>query len=726
MSFPLLTRKALKYISVMFFVAVFLPLDTVFAVITTYESFIVKDPYKVEISSENPGAQFGASFGKGDFNNDGIDDLVVGSPFSSTGLSEWNGSIAIIYGQKVFGEKNLNLSVTPPNIMIFGDRSGDQFGTSIEVGDYNNDGFDDLAVSAPNAYENGTRPGKVYLFYGGRHSLLKNDTSIDLSIQNPDTTFTGYGSGDSFGLALKTLDINNDKIDDLLIGAPYTEAYNIADCGAVYGFLGMNHSEFSSLIRLHKTTANVTFYGQKSNERFGSSVGGGQFFGYKINDVAIGAYSADVDNIKEAGKVYLYKGGSGFASVIRNPVLSINGSKTKEWFGFAIDSGDLNKDDSDDLVITSFPYSSENDGKVFVFLGGEKFLQPSPFINSYESKDIVVENPKNDSFLGSSLELSDMNNDGLDDILVGAPGIGKPLSKSPGDVYFVYSAADRFSSQYDISESRITSQVHGENIDDWFGYSIKTLDFNADGRQDLAIGSRYSDTSLGANSGKVFVLLNPGVPFGDPKEIPEPEDRLVTRGEFVKNIFDKFNLFETKKDYLNDCEKHLEFCLFSFSAISSFNGINLSSNPILYPDVDPFDKYYKYINAGTMLGFLNGFSTEKDSPFHPELPISRIQALKIMLSAADLVPPKYKFELVAILGSLQKVREQISYFKDIDALISYMWWYPRYANFAYEKGLIDDSPYFRPDENITAGELNDMLNRTIEFIENRSNEEVTI
>lgn len=715
-------KNVSKCVLLSFLIVVILPFKSVFALLTTYESFIVQDLHKVELIGDNLGGQFGASLARGDFNDDGIEDLVVGAPFASTGLSEWNGQVVIIFGQEVFKERTIDFSIMSPSVVIYGQHSGDQFGTAIEVGDYNGDGYDDLVVSASNAYEDSERPGKVYVFYGGSRSVLKNNTSIDLSVQKPDSLFVGYSDKDTFGLSLKTLDLNDDKVDDLLIGAPETKAYDIDNCGAVYGFLGSSGKFFPSF-KLKKTSADITFYGQTGGERFGSSISGGHFLGYKINDVAIGAYNADVDGVKHVGKVYIYKGGTGFSSVVRVPSLTIQGTVNNEWFGFSLDSSDVNKDGLDDFAITSFPYlSTRNDGKAFVFYGGTKFSQEGIIYKSSEVKDVVVENPKGEAFLGSSIQLGDMNKDGLSDIVIGAPGIGNPISQYPGDVYAAYSNVGGLSSEYSISDDRITSQIHGENADDWFGYSIKILDFNNDGYEDLAIGSRYSDTELGVNTGKVFVLLSDGIPFGTAKEVVESQDMPITRGEFLKIVFDKFNLSEIKKDYLNDCKEHLEFCLFNFTAVSTYNDIEFSPELSLYPDVSPSNEYYDYINMGTMLGLLNGFTGEKDSPFHPERYISRIQALKIIFGAVGLVPPKYRFELVALLGSLQKIEDQFSYFNDVSSQISYMWWYPRYVNFAYESGIVDQTQYFRPDENITIKEFEYMLNKTLEFIENQNGE----
>lgn len=45
-----------------------------------------------------------------------------------------------------------------------------------------------------------------------------------------------------------------------------------------------------------------------------------------------------------------------------------------------------------------------------------------------------------------------------------------------------------------------------------------------------------------------------------------------------------------------------------------------------------------------------------------------------------------------------------------------MWWYPRFTNFAYEHNLVDEKIFFRPDDNLTRGEFDVLLERTLEFL----------
>lgn len=161
--------------------------------------------------------------------------------------------------------------------------------------------------------------------------------------------------------------------------------------------------------------------------------------------------------------------------------------------------------------------------------------------------------------------------------------------------------------------------------------------------------------------------------------------------------------------------------MFNFTAISSYNDIQLEPELILYPDVRPGSEFYEDINLATMLSLVNGYLNEKGTPFHPDLPVTRIQALKIILSATDLVPYLHQFELANLLGAEENISKQKSVFSDVSAKISSRWWYPRYVNFALENDIIDKGELFRPDENITIEELDDMVNRTLQYLKRSSN-----
>ncbi len=184
--------------------------------------------------------------------------------------------------------------------------------------------------------------------------------------------------------------------------------------------------------------------------------------------------------------------------------------------------------------------------------------------------------------------------------------------------------------------------------------------------------------------------------------------KLMTRGEAVNRIVEAFNLKTAKATYLADCLAHADECFFVFSAMSDFDDI--SFEPLkLYPDVHSNFRYYEAINVASMLGLVHGYMDEEDTPFRPESVITRIQALKIMLSASDLMQWKEQFELTGEAPNLP--------YRDVDEENPAMWWYPRYLDFALTAGIVEAGETFRPDEPITLQELAEMVDKALRYKE---------
>lgn len=663
---------------------------TVYAASVVYESFVSTESSKIALTGAHAGGQFGAAMSSGDFNGDRRADLFVGAPFTSVRKKEWNGAVKVIFGGTLANGGNREIG-------FYGEESGDQFGTSVVAGDFNGDSISDLAVGAHNAVSSTSRSGKVYIIYGGQNVTPGTAKQLEL---------TGLRDKDGFGLALKVLDINNDNIDDLLVGAPFADTLDIEDAGSVYGYFG-SVDGLSSF-------QNVLFMGQSSGERFGSAMSGGDINNDGITDVVFSAYASDSGDLKQAGKVYIYKGkeagllgGDGPHTVVDTYDEVLAGGFDYAWFGFALAVGNLDADNKDDLAVSYFPYKGDRARSgVSVFMGDDDAIS-----------DVVIKDPINDSLLGASVLLKDLDGDFKGEIIVGAPGIGDARSPDEGDVYIFYSQNARYAPTYSIAANNVGTVINGESPDDWFGYSLEALDFNGDGLKDLAVGSRYSDGENSVNNGKVFILFNRGKFFGEARAVLRGEDSKVTRGELVDVVLGSLKIKKSRSDEIANCHAHLDFCLFNFMAMSSYSDIKLEPDIVLYPDVPADHLYADAINTATMLEIVNGYMSDTSSPFHPDKTVSRIEALKVVLGAADLVEPKHKFEMIEILGSYKALLNQPSYFDDVDSRIAQMWWYPRYTNFAVDQGIIDREDYFRPHDNVTAEELLDMVERTLAIID---------
>ena len=131
-------------------------------------------------------------------------------------------------------------------------------------------------------------------------------------------------------------------------------------------------------------------------------------------------------------------------------------------------------------------------------MGGEK-LDKIP--------DVIINGGVGDNIIGATVLLEDMDGDGRAEIIVGAPGIKIPSSTDEGELYIVQGNEAYEYSTFSVEDRDVTSVIHGDDSDDWFGYGANVLDLNGDGYMDLAIGSRYADGKHSSNNGKVDILL---------------------------------------------------------------------------------------------------------------------------------------------------------------------------------------------------------------------------
>lgn len=640
------------------------------------------------VDGEAYGNQFGSSIKSADLNGDGIEDLIVGSPFTSSSLMEWNGQVSIFWGQNIPDSQSLFSVDLKPDVNIYGSNSGDQFGTSIEVGDINDDGIDDLIVGAYNGNYNGLRVGKVYAFYGRKNWT---NVSIDLSKEEKaiDLLFVGHDVEGNFGMSLNVADVNNDGYTDLLIGEPNNNE--------VHGYLGPFSSRIFGNSVIGTEESEFSFSSENLGEKFGSYIDSGDINGDSVMEILVSAYRGNFNGLDESGRIYVFENFDVHAE--NKSDYYFGGSSSFDWFGFYFELGDLNSDGVDDIAVSTFPYSDrEGNGVVKIFKGGSdwKNLQA---IDSFSKNNAS-------SLIASSINISDVNGDSVNDLIVGAPGIGYPVSEDSGNVYVIYGP------EYKSSDT----DLYGLQADEWFGYRTESLDFNNDGFEDIAVGARYANGDNGVNHGRVYLFWGSedGIKVNKVEEKINISDS-ITRGELISYVFENFKIMNREADFISNCYDYREFCMFEFLSRTNFDGAQLEPDVILYPDVDKNNKYYDVITAATMLGYVNGNIESENSPFKPYDLVSRIQALKIVLGSANLVKFQYQFELGDVLN-------QISVFLDVKATVPHMWWYPRYVNYAAENGIIVSNENFRPDDLISADELKSMIEKTLILLEKQNEE----
>lgn len=168
---------------------------------------------------------FGADIGGGDFNGDGLTDLVIGAPDAETLPAQPGGRVYIYYG-RISGWEAVT-STSDADVVIDGWVGNGQFGAAVIAGDFNNDGFDDLVAQQKQVPLAGT----LYIFNGAvAWPASVTSGAATMSLTGEFGSFLG-GNAEP---ALAVGDVNNDGFDDLLAGAPNLQSGTLVEVGAAY------------------------------------------------------------------------------------------------------------------------------------------------------------------------------------------------------------------------------------------------------------------------------------------------------------------------------------------------------------------------------------------------------------------------------------------------------------------------------------------------------------
>jgi hypothetical protein len=391
----------------------------------------------------------------GDINGDGIGDLLIAARGADPNGSG-SGRSYVVFGSDGALPSPFDLSTLNSlnGFWLNGEAVDDRSGSSVSAaGDINGDGIDDLIIGAPYADPNGNRSGRSYVVFGSDAGLAN---PFDLSTLNGSNGFVlnGEGAFDRSGRSVSAAgDINGDGVDDLIIGADGANP-NGNYSGRSYVVFG-SASELPNPFELSTLNGSNGFVlnGEAVYDGSGRSVSAaGDINGDGIDDLIIGAFTAD-PNGAASGRSYVVFGSD---AELPNPfnLSNLNGSNGFVLNGEAVGdnsgrsvsaAGDINGDGIDDLIIGADGADPNGNfsGRSYVVFGSDAGL-PSPLeLSSLNgSNGFVLSGEAEDDLSGRSVSAAgDINGDGIDDLIIGAP-YADPNGSASGRTYVVFGRGD--------------------------------------------------------------------------------------------------------------------------------------------------------------------------------------------------------------------------------------------------------------------------------------------
>jgi hypothetical protein len=303
--------------------------------------------------------QFGYALAVGDFNNDGRDDLAIGAQGENVGPDFDAGAVNVLYGLSSGLTANRNQFWTQDSSGIeSGAEGGDHFGTTLATGDFDNDGFADLAIGVPGeGFEGKDRVGAVNIIHGSPSGLTSSDDQF-WTQDSPGILDTAE-SEDKLGRSLAAGDFDNDGFADLAIGVPdeTIPGANEAHQGAVNVLYGSSSGLTASGDEFWNQDVSGIESGAERDDFFGFALAAGDFDDDGHSDLAVGVPSEDVNGVEDIGAVNVIYGVSSGLSATgdqfwHQDVPDIRGvAGNSDQFGFSLGTGDYNGDSRMDLAV---------------------------------------------------------------------------------------------------------------------------------------------------------------------------------------------------------------------------------------------------------------------------------------------------------------------------------------------------------------------------------------